>query len=182
MRTNVSKESITSIIMVENQPSKKPSCRWRYFPPKRRFIYGLHGAVSQTMAFVSTVVRTSNPTLVASFRTGRFICYHKHTVVYSHLLMLSYPRAIQEVRFHILFPLKGFPHSVCKLGWLLLLHDNSRPHSATATGKLLNFRGWEILPHLSYISGLALSDFFLLPKMRNLTKGLRFHSNEDVRN
>jgi hypothetical protein len=37
--------------------------RWRwYLLSKRRFIYGLHGAVSQKMAtFITTAVRTSNP-------------------------------------------------------------------------------------------------------------------------
>jgi hypothetical protein len=33
-----------------------------YFPPKRRFAYELHGAISQKMAtFVTTAVRISNP-------------------------------------------------------------------------------------------------------------------------
>jgi hypothetical protein len=40
------------------------SC-WHYFrpfPPKRRFTYGLHGAISQKMTkFITTAVRTSHP-------------------------------------------------------------------------------------------------------------------------
>jgi hypothetical protein len=61
MWTDVSKESITSIFMFENQPSKKVACNrrldtcytlcscsadFRTFPPKRLFTYGLHGAIS----------------------------------------------------------------------------------------------------------------------------------------
>jgi hypothetical protein len=38
--------------------------KWRWnVPPKLRFTYGLHGAVSQKMAtFIATTVRTSTPT------------------------------------------------------------------------------------------------------------------------
>jgi hypothetical protein len=38
--------------------------RWRwYVPPKRRFTYGLHGAISQKLAIlITTAVRISNPT------------------------------------------------------------------------------------------------------------------------
>jgi hypothetical protein len=40
--------------------------RWNwYVPPKRRFIYRIHGAISQKMAvFITTSVRTSNPTFL----------------------------------------------------------------------------------------------------------------------
>jgi hypothetical protein len=59
MWTEVSEERIASILRVENQPRKKPACSmWL-----GRFTYGLHNAISQKMTtFVTTVVRTSDPT------------------------------------------------------------------------------------------------------------------------
>jgi transposase len=63
----------------------------------------------------------------------------------------------------------------------VLLNDNARPHSAATTVNLLNFWGWEILPHPPYSPDLAALDFHLFPKMTYL-RGQRFHSNEDVQN
>jgi histone-lysine N-methyltransferase SETMAR len=65
---------------------------------------------------------------------------------------------------------------------VLLLHDNARLHSATATMNVLNSWGWEILQHPPYSADLAPSDFHLFPKMKKHLRGHRFHSNEDVRN
>jgi hypothetical protein len=47
---------MTYIFRVENQMSEKPACsKW--------FTYGLEGAISQKIAaFVTTAVKTSNPT------------------------------------------------------------------------------------------------------------------------
>jgi hypothetical protein len=66
--TDVSKEHI--IFKFENEPSKKPACsRWignkptSRDSPKRRFTYRFHGTISQKRAtFITTAVRTSNPT------------------------------------------------------------------------------------------------------------------------
>jgi histone-lysine N-methyltransferase SETMAR len=64
---------------------------------------------------------------------------------------------------------------------VLLLHDDSRPHSAAATVNLLNSCGWEI-PHPPVSPDLASSDFYLFPKMKEHLRGQLFHSNEDVQN
>jgi hypothetical protein len=32
----------------------------RYVPPKRRFMYGLHGSIFQMITFITTAVRASN--------------------------------------------------------------------------------------------------------------------------
>jgi histone-lysine N-methyltransferase SETMAR len=63
---------------------------------------------------------------------------------------------------------------------VLLLHDNSRPHSAAATVNLLSSWGWEILPHPPYTPDLAPSDFSLFPEMKRHLRGQCFHSHEDV--
>jgi hypothetical protein len=45
-------------------PWRRRSC----VPPKRRFTYGAHGAISQkVVAFISTAVRTSDPTYLSWF-------------------------------------------------------------------------------------------------------------------
>jgi transposase len=65
---------------------------------------------------------------------------------------------------------------------VLLLHDNAKCHSAAATVNLLNFWGWEILPHPPYSADLAPSNFYLFSKMKKHLRGQRFHSSEDVQN
>jgi histone-lysine N-methyltransferase SETMAR len=65
---------------------------------------------------------------------------------------------------------------------VLLLHDNSRPHSAAATVNLWNSWGWEILPHPPYSPDFAPSAFHLFPKTKKHLRGQRFHSTEDVQN
>jgi histone-lysine N-methyltransferase SETMAR len=48
----------------------------------------------------------------------------------------------------------------------VLLNNNAQVHSAAATVYLLNYSGWEILPHPPTSPDLAPSDFHLLPKMK----------------
>jgi hypothetical protein len=64
MLKDVSEELTASTFRVENQKSKKPArSRWlgSFLPPKRRFTYGIHGAISQmTSTFITTAVRTSH--------------------------------------------------------------------------------------------------------------------------
>jgi histone-lysine N-methyltransferase SETMAR len=47
-----------------------------------------------------------------------------------------------------------------------MLHDNARPHTATATQDLITIFGWEQFNHPPYSPDLAPSDFhvFLHPK------------------
>jgi transposase len=65
---------------------------------------------------------------------------------------------------------------------VLLLHDNTRPHSAAVTVNLLNSWGWEILPRPPYSPDLAPLDYHLFPKMKKHLRGQRFHFIEDVQN
>ncbi|GBN58695.1 hypothetical protein AVEN_131842-1 [Araneus ventricosus] len=49
-------------------------------------------------------------------------------------------------------------------GGIVLLHDNSRPHTAAATPELLDQFGWEIFEHPLYSPDVAPSDFHLFLK------------------
>ena len=49
---------------------------------------------------------------------------------------------------------------------VLLLHDNTRPHTAHATVNLLERWGWEILQDPPYSPDLAPSDFHLFPNTK----------------
>ncbi|GBM93914.1 hypothetical protein AVEN_157695-1 [Araneus ventricosus] len=51
-------------------------------------------------------------------------------------------------------------------GGIVLLHDNSRPHTAAATQELLDQFGWEIFDHLPYSPDLAPSDFHIFLKRK----------------
>jgi hypothetical protein len=46
------------------------------------------------------------------------------------------------------------------------IHDNTRPHTAEKTKKLLEKFGWENLDHSPYSPDLAPSDFHLFPTMK----------------
>jgi hypothetical protein len=92
MWTDVSKERVTSIFRAENKLKKKNvASRW-HAPPKRRFIYGLHGDISQktttfilpgyllhaglSLAWISTLkveMKRSSETLVHIQTTWRYI-------------------------------------------------------------------------------------------------------------
>ena len=40
--------------------------------------------------------------------------------------------------------------------------------------------GFEILPHPPYSPDLALSDYYLFPKLKSVLRGKRFETNNDV--
>jgi hypothetical protein len=65
---------------------------------------------------------------------------------------------------------------------ILLLHDNAKPHSATATMHLLKSWGEEILPHPQYNPFLAPLEFRLFSKMKMRLIGQPIHSRENVQN
>jgi hypothetical protein len=61
---------------------------------------------------------------------------------------------------------------------VVLLHDNTRPHTAARTNALINFN-WEIFDHPSYSPELSPSDYHLFTKMVWLATQ-RFHTNEEL--
>jgi histone-lysine N-methyltransferase SETMAR len=63
--------------------------------------------------------------------------------------------------------------------WVLLHHDNARPHTARATQERTQELQWELLAHLPYSPDLAPSDFHLFGPLKNHLGGRRF-TDDDV--
>jgi hypothetical protein len=63
----------------------------------------------------------------------------------------------------------------------MLLHDNARPHAAARTQAMLQEFGWEGFEHPAYSPDLALSYFHLFPKFKEYLGGIRFKSDEEVK-
>jgi hypothetical protein len=59
-----------------------------------------------------------------------------------------------------------------------MLHDNARPHTATAAQDLIATFGWEQFDHPSYSSDLAPSDLNVFPHLKTFLGGWRFHDNQ----
>jgi hypothetical protein len=49
---------------------------------------------------------------------------------------------------------------------VVLLSDNTRPHTTARTNALIRLLNWEIFDHLPYSPGLAPSDYHLFTKMK----------------
>ena len=65
---------------------------------------------------------------------------------------------------------------------MILLHDNARPHAASAVKKYLKTLKWDVLPHPPYSPDIAPSDYHLF---RSMTHGLadqRFSLYEECKN
>jgi histone-lysine N-methyltransferase SETMAR len=65
---------------------------------------------------------------------------------------------------------------------ITLLHDNARPHTATATQQLLQSFNWEVLDHPAQSPDLAPSDFHLFLHLKKHLAGQKFHKDEEVKN
>lgn len=63
---------------------------------------------------------------------------------------------------------------------VLLLHDNARPHTATATRDLLQRFRWQVLDHPPYSPDLAPSDFHLFGPLKKHLGGLHFRTDAEV--
>jgi histone-lysine N-methyltransferase SETMAR len=61
-----------------------------------------------------------------------------------------------------------------------ILHDNARPHVATATQELLQRFRWTVLEHPAYSPDLAPSDFHLFPALKDHLAAHKF-SSDDVK-
>ena len=65
---------------------------------------------------------------------------------------------------------------------IIFHHDNDRPHVAIPVKNYLENSGWEVLPHPPYTSDLAPSDYNLFWSMQNALTGIRFTSEQGIKN
>lgn len=65
---------------------------------------------------------------------------------------------------------------------IIFHHDNARPHIARPVKNYLENCGWEILPHPPYSPDIAPSDYHLFRSMQNALAGIRFTSEQAIRN
>ena len=78
--------------------------------------------------------------------------------------------------------------SVCRKKWprlitkgILFLQDNPRAHTANHTTCTLQQLSWEVLPHPSYSSDLAPSDFHLFRPLKEFLGGQHFSNDDEVK-
>ena len=65
---------------------------------------------------------------------------------------------------------------------IIFHHDNARPHVTIPVKNYLESSGWEVLPHPPYIPNLASSDYHLFRSMQNVLTGIRFTSEQGIKN
>jgi histone-lysine N-methyltransferase SETMAR len=66
------------------------------------------------------------------------------------------------------------------ISYVLLLHDNARPHTAALTPKKLAELYWTALEHTPYSPDLSPCDFILFGPLKEVLGGERFNSNQQV--
>jgi GMP synthase-like glutamine amidotransferase len=64
---------------------------------------------------------------------------------------------------------------------VVLLHDNTRLHTARQTTALLQQFHWDIMDHPPYSPDLAPSDYHLFLHMKRFLAGKQFHSDAEVK-
>jgi len=63
---------------------------------------------------------------------------------------------------------------------VILLHNNTQPHTAAHTNALIKLFNWEIFDHPPYSLDLAPSDYNLFTKIKVWSATRRFHTNEEL--
>jgi hypothetical protein len=63
---------------------------------------------------------------------------------------------------------------------VVLLHDNTCPHTTAHTRALLEHFSWELFDHPPYNPDVALSDYNLFTYLKNSLKSQCFNSNEEL--
>ena len=62
----------------------------------------------------------------------------------------------------------------------IILHDNTRSHTAQNVKQQLECWEWEVLEHPPYSLDLSPWDFDFIPKVKELLHGRRFHTRDDI--
>ena len=62
---------------------------------------------------------------------------------------------------------------------IIILYDNARPHAACLTSEAIAKIGWEVLPHPSYSTDLAPSDYHLFGFVKDQLRG-RYETTEAI--
>ena len=65
---------------------------------------------------------------------------------------------------------------------IIFHHDNAWTHVAIPVKKYLENSGWEVLPYAPYSPDLASSDYHLFRSMQNALTGIRFTSEQGIKN
>ena len=65
---------------------------------------------------------------------------------------------------------------------IIFHHDNARPHVAIPVKNYLENSGWEISPHPPYSPDVASSKYHLFRSMQNALTGIRFTSEQGIKN
>ena len=71
--------------------------------------------------------------------------------------------------------------TLIKRKFVILQHDNARPHIAGITIEKLKQFGWEVLPHPPYSPDIAPSDYYLFRSLQNFLNGKKFHNEEALK-
>ena len=101
----------------------------------------------------------------------------------------SYVKPGQPVKLTSM-PNIHFPKVMLCISWeyatrhvaIIFHHDNARPHVAIPVKNYLENSGWEVLTHPTYSPDLALSDQHLFRSMQNALTGIRFTSEQGIKN
>jgi hypothetical protein len=63
---------------------------------------------------------------------------------------------------------------------VVLLHDNTHPHSAVRSRALLDHFNWELYDHHPYRSDLAPSDYHQFNYLKNWLRSQLFNNNDEL--
>jgi transposase len=63
---------------------------------------------------------------------------------------------------------------------VVLLHDNTGPHTAARTRALLEHFNWELFDHPPYSLDFVPNDFHLFTYLKNRVRSQRFNDNEEL--
>ena len=72
------------------------------------------------------------------------------------------------------------PNLFANNSWILY-HNNAPAHTALSVRELLATKQITVLEHPAYSPDLALNDFFLFPKIKEILKGRHFDDTDDIR-